>query len=71
MKYWLLVMILDPYTGEFLEKQEFPTVSKEACIKLAGEETKKYINKQLAIQTFCVTDDHYTGRSVDPGIPLD
>lgn len=70
MKFWLIVFIFSS-EGEFLEKSSYEADDKAQCIAFAGDEAKKLVNTQLNAQFYCVTDDHYMGRSVDSEIPLD
>lgn len=70
MKFWL-IMFLFSSDGEFLEKRSYEAVNRAQCVQFAGQEARKLVNSQLQIQFYCVTDDHYMGRSVDKGISLD
>jgi len=70
MKFWLIVFLFSS-DGEFQEKREYQAASKTQCVELAGDEAKKLVNSQRQMQFYCVTDDHYMGRSVDKDIPLD
>ena len=70
MKFWLIVFLFSN-DGEFLEKRSYEAANKTQCVQFAGQEARKLVNSQLQMQFYCVTDDHYMGRSVDNGIPLD
>lgn len=70
MKFWLIVFLFSS-DGDFLGKKEYQTLNKVQCVQLSGQVAKRYVNSQLQVQFYCVTDDHYNGRSVDKGIPLD
>lgn len=70
MKFWLIVFLFTS-DGNFIEKLEYETLNKAQCVQLSGQVAKKHVNSQLQLQFYCVTDDHYSGRSVDKGIPLD
>ncbi len=70
MKFWLIVFLFTS-EGEFIEKSSYEAVDKAQCVEMAGEEARKIVNTQLNAQFYCVTDDHYMGRSVDENIPLD
>lgn len=70
MKFWLIVFLFSS-DGEFLEKRSYEAANKAQCVQFAGQEARKLVNSQLQMQFYCVTDDHYMGRSVDNGIPLD
>ena len=66
-----LIIFLFSSDGEFLEKSSYEAASKEQCIVMAGDEARKLVNTQTQMQFYCVSDDHYNGRSVDENIPLD
>ena len=70
MTFWLIVFLFTS-EGEFHEKSSYEAATKEQCIQMAGEEARKLVNSQMQMQFYCVTDDHYAGRSVDKDIPLD
>ena len=68
--FWLIVFIFSN-DGEFLEKSSYEAASKSQCIEMAADEARKIVNTQTQAQFYCVTDDHYNGRSQDENIPLD
>jgi hypothetical protein len=70
MKFWLIVFLFTP-EGKFFTKDVYESVDKTQCVELAGKVAKTLVNTQLNSQMYCVSDDHYTGRSVDKNIPLD
>jgi len=70
MSFWLIVFLFTS-DGEFHEKSSYETASKEQCVSMAGDEARKLVNSQMQMQFYCVSNDHYTGRSIDDGIPLD
>lgn len=70
MTFWLVVFLFST-DGEFLEKSSYEAANKEQCVQMAGEEARKIVNTKQQAQFFCVSDDHYQGRSVDKDIPLD
>ena len=70
MKFWLIAFIFSA-DGEFLEKASYEAASKAQCVEFAGEEAKKLVNTPYQMKFFCVTDDHYMGRSVDADVPFD
>ena len=70
MKYWLLVFLFTP-EGEYAGKDVYQTDNKAACFERAAKVAKTYVNTQTMTDMYCVSDDHYNGRSVDEGIPLD
>lgn len=72
MKFWLIVFFLTP-DGEFISKKEVVYPSKPACVAAAGNVAGRYniVNKQVAIQVYCVSNNHHAGIKQDPGIPYD
>lgn len=71
MKYWLIMFFLTP-DGEYIDKDVYSTMSKEACEQVA----KKMVSRIQAIGKYeieyhCVSDNHYKGISQDPGVPYD
>jgi len=70
MSFWLIVFLFTS-DGELHEKSSYETATKEQCVSMAGDEARKLVNSQMQMQFYCVTDDHYKGRSVDEDVPLD
>lgn len=70
MTFWLIVFLFTS-EGEFQEKSSYEAATKEQCVEMAGKEASKLVNTQMQMQFYCVSDDHYMGRSVDNDIPLD
>ena len=70
MSFWLIVFLFTS-DGEFHEKSSYEAASKEQCITMAGDEARKLVNSQMQMQFYCVSDDHYNGRSVDENVDLD
>lgn len=70
MKFWLIISMFSP-EGEFLAKESYESGSYAQCMQFAGEEALELVNKKIQAQLLCVSDDHYTGRSIDEGVPLD
>lgn len=70
MTFWLIVFLFTS-EGEFQEKSSYEAATKEQCVEMAGKEASKLVNTQTQMQFYCVSDDHYMGRSVDNDIPLD
>ena len=68
--FWLIVFIFSS-EGEFLEKSSYEAASKEQCVVMAGDEARKLVNTRTQMQFYCVSDDHYNGRSVDENVDLD
>lgn len=61
MIYWLLVFVTLP-NGEVERVSETMYTSKQEC-QAHLPKRKRY--------AVCVSNDHYTGISVDPDVPLD
>lgn len=70
MSFWLIVFLFTS-DGEFQAKDVYETANKEQCEKFAGDYARTIVNTQMQAQFFCVSDDHYMGRSVDKDVPLD
>lgn len=70
MKFWLIVFLFTA-EGEYTGKDIYEAADKAQCIEFSGQVAKTLVNTQLSAQFYCVSDDHYMGRSVDEGIPLD
>jgi hypothetical protein len=70
MKFWLIFMLFNS-DGEYITKFEIPTNDRTECFIQAGSYAIDYTNSGYLTQSWCVTDDHYMGRGVDDGIPLD
>jgi hypothetical protein len=70
MKFWLIVFLFTS-DGEYLGKDIYESANKKQCVEFSAQVAKTLVNTKVAAQFYCVSDDHYTGRSVDPGIPLD
>ncbi len=70
MSFWLIVFLFD-VNGEFQAKDVYEAADKAQCEKFAGDYARTIVNTQMQAQFFCVSDDHYQGRSVDKDVPLD
>lgn len=70
MKFWLIVFLFTS-EGEFTAKDVYEATDKTQCVEFAGQVAKTLVNTQLQAQMYCVSDDHYMGRSVDENIPLE
>lgn len=70
MKFWLIVFLFTP-DGEFAGKTERAYDSEQICILAASGTAVRYVNTGVSIASFCVSDDHYSGRVQDEGVPLD
>ena len=71
MKYWLLIWFMSGHDGSVVNYKERMYVTKQQCVAAAGREQIKQVNTTTAVLTFCVTDDHHSGRKQDPGVPFD
>lgn len=65
MKFWLIVMFFN-VNGDFIKKVEIQVRDRPACERLQT----KYVNLRGAI-SYCVSNDHHTGKKYDKNIPLD
>jgi hypothetical protein len=64
---WILIIMLHTTGGKFVDKIELgPFATKQACqaVKLSG------IN-QFKKNRVCVSQAHFEGRDIDPGITPD
>ena len=64
---WILIIALSTTSGQFVQKIEFgPYATKKACmaVKIQG------LN-QWKLNKVCVTQSHWEGREIDPGVALD
>ena len=68
MEYVLLVFLFTS-SGEYVGKFNKIYPNQAACSRAA--QSQQPVTKFVTIQTLCVTKDHWAGRRVDPGIPLD
>lgn len=76
IKAWMIIFIFWHSPNDFsLEERKFagkievPYTSMNACVKAKSTLTME--SEDLRYQFICVTDDHHSGRRVDPGVPLD
>ena len=65
MKFWLIIFFLTP-EGEFVSKKEISYQDKTSCYSAMGK-----IKFKQRTEIVCVSDDHYSGRKQDPGVPYD
>lgn len=70
MTYWLLIFLWD-IDGSFVDRIAVENPNKSACVAAAGKDAAKRVNTSSRATYFCVTDDHWTGKNVDPDVPLD
>lgn len=68
MKFWLIVWFFAP-GGDFVGKREIAYKDEATCYM--AMDSIRPPKKQYVTQMFCVSDDHFRGRKVDLGIPLD
>ena len=65
MKFWLIVFLFN-YNGDFAGKIVQPYPNKAAC-----EQQLRATAGEPRLRMVCVSNDHYTGRKQDPGVPMD
>ena len=65
MKFWLIIFFLTP-EGEFVSKKEISYKDKASCYAAMDNVKAKKITQMV-----CVSNNHYTGRKQDPGVPYD
>jgi hypothetical protein len=65
MKFWLIIFFLTP-NGEFVGKKEIQYKDEASCYLAMDKVEVKH-----RAQMVCVSNDHYTGRKQDPGVPYD
>lgn len=70
MKFWLIVFLFAA-DGEFVGKSEIVQASYEECLYAAANVGIQYINSGIGVTTFCVSDDHKTGKKQDENVPYD
>lgn len=70
MKYWLVFMIFNG-EGDFIRKVETPTANMERCLVESAKYALRFTNSGYLTQSWCVSDDHHSGRKQDPNIPYD
>lgn len=70
MKYWLIFMLFDS-NGEFIRKTDTPVANAQRCYVESAKQAIKYTNSGYLTQSWCVTDDHHSGRKQDKNIPYD
>lgn len=68
IKAWLLIFIMEP-NDDYLGKVEVPLTSMAECRN--AQRRLQFEDHTVRYRILCVTDDHHSGRSVDPGVPLD
>ena len=71
MKTFWMVIFLFSSNGEFTGKLEYEYASKAECVSELPKELKKQTKDNQTAEGYCVSDDHFFGRSVDKDIPLD
>ena len=65
MKFWLIVMLYDP-SGQWIGKVVQPYYTQFAC-----EQAVRTTRGEPKLRALCVSDDHFSGRKQDPGVPMD
>ncbi len=76
VKAWLIVFLFSYNTEQitvedsaFVGKLEIPFKTMEACSVAKTNLTME--SEDIRYRFICVTNDHYTGKKQDPGVPLD
>lgn len=71
MNQWVLIIAMFSPGGDFLDKRHVVLNDKQACqrAKVAVETTESPMG--IKVKGLCVTMDHWTGKKVMPGVPLD
>ena len=72
---WLLILVLLTPKGEFVSKVPVPYSTKAACeqalVELKKPQTLEGPQQLRSQGVACVSRGHYTGKTVDKGVPLD
>lgn len=68
MKFWLIAFFFTP-NGEFVGKREIAYKDEATCY--IAMEYVRPPRKSWTTEMVCVSDDHYSGRKQDPGVPYD
>ncbi len=68
-KFWLLVFLFNVETKDFIRRNNIPFDTQARCEAIAKDIPSVY--KGYRTVAFCVSDDHFKGRKLDPGIPSD
>ena len=72
MKYWLIIWFFAPGpdgSHVYVDKREIAYKDEASCY--VAMDYIKPPQKAYTIQMHCVSDDHFRGRKVDQGVPLD
>ena len=64
---WILVVLIYTTSGQFVEKVAVgPYASKKQCQAARFDGLKRF-----RLETVCVTQSHFEGKTVDPGVAPD
>ena len=64
---WILIIAINTTSGKFVEKISIgPFATKQQCQAAQIDGLKRF-----KLEKVCVTQAHFEGRSIDPGVPLD
>jgi hypothetical protein len=64
---WILVVMIYTTSGQFVEKVAVgPYASKKQCQAAKFDGLKRF-----KLETVCVTQAHWEGRTIDPGVAPD
>jgi hypothetical protein len=64
---WILIIAINTTSGKFVEKISIgPFASKQQCQAARIDGLKRF-----RLEKVCVTQAHFEGRSIDPGVTPD
>jgi hypothetical protein len=64
---WILIIAINTTGGKFIEKIAVgPFANKQQCQAARVEGLNRF-----KLEKVCVTQAHFEGRTIDPGVPLD
>jgi len=69
MKFWLIIFFFTPGNGEFVRQKEIAYKNEARC--LAAQDKVKPPHHSFIVRTFCVSDNHHSGRAKDPNVEYD
>lgn len=71
IKAWLIVFVLTTnprVEDDFMGKVVVPFSTMADCRQALRKMERE--GQEIKYQTLCVSDDHWRGRSIDPGVPM-
>lgn len=64
---WILIIMINTTSGKFVEKVAIgPFVNKQQCQTARIDGLKRF-----KLEKICVSQAHFEGRDIDPGVALD